>query len=69
MRNYKTVQGDTWDIIAKNNYGDERRMSFLLQANYMLRDIVVFSAGVDIAVPDLPADAVSLDLPPWRRNG
>ena len=30
---YKTVQGDTWDIISKKVYGTEKYMTRLMQEN------------------------------------
>ncbi|MCM0759612.1 tail protein X [Sporomusa sphaeroides DSM 2875] len=66
MRKYVTALGDTWDIIAYKMYGNERRMSALIEANPQHRETVVFSADVAINVPDVSA-AVSTVLPPWKR--
>ncbi len=67
MEYYQTIQGDTWDMIAKKVYGDEKHMDFLMAHNFPLLDQLVFSAGVQVKVPDLPEN-VSSDLPPWRQG-
>ena len=66
MRTYRTVQGDTWDIIAYKMYGNELQMSLLIEANPQHREIVIFPANVIMNVPDVTA-AVTTVLPPWRR--
>lgn len=64
---YTTKQGDMWDGIAYNIYGDERRMDVLMAANPAWIRTVVFSAGVVLQVPDV-APNVTQNLPPWRRS-
>ena len=64
---YKTRQGECWDEIAKNVYGSEKYAGYLMQNNLPLLDVAVFSAGVIINTPDLPADETN--LPVWRRQG
>jgi phage tail protein X len=70
MRTYKTKQGDTWDLIAYRLYpkvGREMCMSVLLQANLTHREVVIFSAGIELTVPDIDIPVVS-NLPPWKRR-
>lgn len=64
-----TKQGDTFDIIAKQVYGDERLASTLMQANPHLLDYIIFPAGLTINVPavDLVRSAAT-STPPWKRN-
>lgn len=62
---YITEQGDTWDLIAYKLYGEERYMKNLIEANWPLLDILVFSAGTEITVPALPEERDG-DLPFWR---
>lgn len=66
MNIYKTKEGDQWDKIAKEVYGDEIYMDFLISQNLKYIDIFQFSAGVILQTPDLPEEKVA-DLPPWRR--
>lgn len=61
---YTTVQGQTWDMIAKEVYGDEKYAGYLMQVNNKLLDYFIFPAGVVLAVPELPDDEQG--LPPWR---
>lgn len=64
---YTTKQGDTWDNIALQVYGEERYADFLMQNNYALLDILVFSAGTVLNTPVLPEERDG-DLPPWRTD-
>lgn len=67
MSTYETIQGDTWDSIAYKLFGDEKYMENLIVANWPLLDILVFSSGTIINVPDLP-DEIDSDLPFWRKE-
>lgn len=68
MRNYTTIQGDTWDIISKIVYGSEKHGDVLIEQNWQERSRVIFPAGIVLAVPEISVQAVdNSDLPPWRR--
>jgi phage tail protein X len=62
---YKTIQGDTWDIIAKKIYGKEIYADFLMTNNFKELDKFVFPEGIILNTPDLPEEKDD-DLPPWR---
>lgn len=62
---YITVQGDTWDKIAYNLYGDEAYMKYLVEENQEYLDILVFPSGITLSVPEIPEDAEE-DMPEWR---
>lgn len=64
---YTTVQGDTWDMIAFKLWGREMLCDRLMRANPEHLEVVVFDAGVVLAVPEVPEPQPSADLPPWRR--
>lgn len=67
MRTYRTIQGDTWDIIAYREYsniGGERLLHHLIEANSDYVDTVIFPAGVVLNVPDIDIPK-SDTLPPW----
>lgn len=68
MREYITKSGDTWDIIAKEVYGDEMHLSFLMKNNGDLLNYFVFPSGVVVKIYDLPeeADEEDEDIPDWR---
>lgn len=64
---YVTTQGDTWDSIAYDQYGSEEYMQLLIEANWPLLDVLVFSSGTEIVLPDLPEE-IDTDLPFWRTE-
>ena len=53
MKQYKTVQGDTWDLIAKKQYGDEKKLDILMMNNFSLLNYVVFPSGIAVDIPEL----------------
>lgn len=65
---YRTIQGDTWDIIAKKVYGDEKYLDYLMAHNFLLLDYFVFPAGVTVNTPSLSAQTQRDDLPSWRKG-
>lgn len=68
MDTITTVQGDTWDTLARRAYGDERKAQKLMEAraNIALLDYQVFPGGVTVVVPELPEGTSDSDLPAWR---
>ncbi len=64
-RIYTTVQGDMWDSIAYQFYGDVKYIGLLLQNNADLLEIYVFSAGTKVCIPKLPEEDEE-DVPEWR---
>lgn len=71
MAQMKTLQGDTWDMLAFRAYGNEKMMDVLIKANFEHRDVVVFSHGTIINVPDidLTSSEFESNLPPWKQSG
>ena len=70
QRYYISTQGDWWDVIAMKVYGkkrgNEHLMYRLIEANYHLRHIANFPAGVKVTVPAIPVD-VLIPLVPWKN--
>jgi len=65
---YTTVQGDTWDWIAKKQWGYEVLMNQLMEANPEHEHVFIFSAGTVLTIPDVDdADIDNGSLPPWQR--
>lgn len=64
MEKYVTVSGDQWDMVSFRLYGTEQHTGALMQANMEYVDIVVFTAGIVLNVPDI--DTENSELPPWR---
>ena len=54
---YKTIQGDTWDMISKKVYGAEKHMDFLMENNLPLLDTFIFPAGCLLYTSPSPRDS------------
>lgn len=67
---YKTIQGDTWDILAKKLLGSEMYMSDLIRANPDYQEYVIFPAGIELSVPEVEKTTAQEEsmLPPWKRK-
>ena len=65
MEQYTTVQGDTWDIIAKKVYGAEKYAGYLMEHNRLLLEYMIFPSGVILDIPE-PTEETDKDLPIWR---
>lgn len=68
MNKYRTIQGDTWDMVSLKNYGTEKYVSTLINANLVHVEKVFFSAGVVLNIPTVETP-INSSLPPWRKNG
>lgn len=70
MANYTTIQGQTWDQIALEAYGDEHKYEAIMDANPDYIDVLVFSAGTVLEIPEIEeeTEAVSKDYPAWRAQ-
>ena len=66
-KKYTTIQGDTWDLIAYKVYGAEKYMRYLIEANWEQIDVLRFSSGTVLNVPDLPEETDE-DAPFWRQD-
>ncbi|KAA0257216.1 LysM domain-containing protein [Deferribacter autotrophicus] len=65
---HKTKYGETFDILAKRYYGDEKLMHYILEANPELRDKIFFDGNFDVFIPDLPEDVKIEEVTaPWKR--
>lgn len=67
-KTYTTKQGDAWDAIAFEVYGDVKYTGFLMQANFKHLDTFVFDAGVVLQTPELPEDDDLTNAPIWRTT-
>lgn len=66
MSVYRTVQGDTWDMIAYKQLGSTYYTDRLVSANLKYREIFLFTAGIELVLPEIP-ETLSSSLPPWKR--
>jgi phage tail protein X len=64
-----SIQDDWWDMIAIRVYGfkrgNEHLMYRLLEANYPLREIARFPAGIAVTVPEVQIET-EIPLVPWK---
>lgn len=67
MTTYTTILGDTWDIIALKTLGSEMYLSKIIEANKHYADIITFSAGVVLNIPESSPE-IDGGLPPWKRG-
>lgn len=64
---YTTVQGDKWDGISYKVYGDTRFTDVLIAANPLHRKVYIFSAGINLVIPEVETKISAENLPPWKR--
>lgn len=68
MQIYTTKQGDTFDIIAKKFYGNEKYIKELILANEDYVNILIFPSGTILNIPEIEintSETINNDLP-WR---
>lgn len=64
---YITNQGDTWDKIAYNVYGNELYADKLILANIKYVGFFIFPEGIVLSVPEVE-DEVEENVPEWRDD-
>ena len=65
---YTTRQGDAWDAIAHQVYGNVKYTGWLMEHNHPHLDTFRFQAGVVLRTPDPPADGTADNMPIWRTE-
>jgi phage tail protein X len=69
MNIYTTIQGQTWDQIAYEVYGNEYMCDKLMELNRDKLEFFVFPAGIELILPDkekATKQTVPSDYPTWR---
>lgn len=66
-KTYTTISGDMWDKIAYEQMGSVLHTDKLIKANVKYAALVVFHAGVVLAIPEME-DKQNMELPPWKRG-
>jgi len=67
---YVTKQGDRWDIIAFNAYGDATLINGIIEANPSIVISPIIEQGTRVIIPILEQGEIQIDselLPPWKR--
>ena len=68
MQTYLTQQGDAWDMVSHRVYkGNEGHVGTLVESNPHHANVVIFSAGIELTIPDMPEASPVVNLPPWRK--
>lgn len=69
-KTYTTKNGQTWDQIAYEAYGDEHYCDRIMDANRDKLEYFVFPSGIVLNLPEKEAvtgSTVSSDFPTWRE--
>lgn len=64
---YKTVSGDTFDMIALDFFDNEVKASVIISANPDYADVIIFEANVTLKIPIITRTQATT-LPPWKRG-
>ena len=64
----KTIEGDTFDILALDYYNDEKQASLIIGANLDYCNTLIFEAGTELQIPIVNDVELPETLPPWRRE-
>ena len=68
--NYRTRQGDRWDLIAYKMYGSISGMDTLIQANPSVPLDPVLPDGTILTIPiidNATSGVITTNLPPWKQ--
>ena len=65
---YTTKQGDQFDYTAWKVLGSCNYVETLINANRQYLDTFIFSAGVELTIPDIEEEQKVSVLPPWKRS-
>lgn len=69
---YRTVSGDTWDLIAFKVLGNEKYFHRLIRSNLNLINIAIFDANIPVIIPKIEenfkTEIPEEKLPPWKRG-
>ena len=66
----KTIQGDTFDLLALSIYGSEKLAHVIQKANPEHMNVIFFDDGVELIIPETPVSALTVNVPnpPWARR-
>ena len=67
-KEYITRQGDTFDALALEMYGEETLAHYIIEFNPDYADVLIFEANVPLRLPIVENVETPDTLPPWRRD-
>lgn len=66
-KQYTTREGDTFDSLALDMYGEETLAHYIIEFNPDHADVLIFEANVVLRLPIVENVETPDTLPPWRR--
>ena len=67
-KEYTTREGDTFDALALEMYGEETLAHYIIEFNPDYADVLIFEANVQLRLPIVENVETPDTLPPWRRD-
>ena len=67
-KEYTTREGDTFDALALEMYGEETLAHYIIEFNPDYADVLIFGANVALRLPIVEDVETPDTLPPWRRD-
>ena len=67
-KEYTTRDGDTFDALALEMYGEETLAHYIIEFNPDYADVLSFDANVALRLPIVEDVETPDTLPPWRRD-
>ena len=67
-KEYTTREGDTFDALALEMYGEETLAHYIIEFNPDYADVLIFGANVALRLPIVEEEETPATLPPWRRD-
>jgi phage tail protein X len=67
-KEYTTREGDTFDALALEMYGEESLAHYIIEFNPDYADVLIFDANVALRLPIVEDAELPETLPPWRRG-
>ena len=67
-KEYTTREGDTFDALALEMYGEETLAHYIIEFNPDFADVLIFDANVALRLPIVEDVETPDTLPPWRRD-
>lgn len=64
---YITKEGDRWDLIAYDFYGDATMYEPIIVANPEVPIIPILPSGIKLKIPVIEIKNIIEELPPWKR--
>ena len=68
FKEYTTRDGDTFDALALEMYGEETLAHYIIEFNPDYADVLIFDANVALLLPIVEDVETPDTLPPWRRD-